>query len=329
MPIYRDKERGCFVFEFDRRVNGQRVRTRKALPKTWNQAQADAYDRQESAKLYAIATSVERAQHSIEDAVAVYIERRLPHLKTGQNVKRELALMFFAYQGRPLTPSGVSDACRFYAAKAARDNEGIEAPLSAASLRNRIRYLTAACRYAWKEHGMGHEDPASKVVVPTVRNERQEYASRRDMIRLVLAIQNKTVRRAFRILFYSGMRLSELLKYKLSGEVFALADTKNGSPRMVPVHPRIKYAARVFDQSIPKITIQANFRKARERTGLDHLHLHDLRHSAASELINAGVDLYTVGRVLGHKDSRSTQRYAHLAIGTLTDAVAKIGKKRA
>ncbi|MCZ3110860.1 tyrosine-type recombinase/integrase, partial [Acinetobacter baumannii] len=87
---------------------------------------------------------------------------------------------------------------------------------------------------------------------------------------------------------------------------------------MVPVHPRIKYAARVFDQSVPKITIQANFRKARERAGLDNLHLHDLRHSAASELINAGVDLYTVGRVLGHKDSRSTQRYAHLAIDTLT-----------
>ncbi|MCZ2939393.1 hypothetical protein NYY69_18355, partial [Acinetobacter baumannii] len=89
------------------------------------------------------------------------------------------------------------------------------------------------------------------------------YASRRDMIRLALAIKNRNVRRAFRILFYSGMRLSELLKYKLSGEVFALADTKNGSPRMVPVHPRIKYAARVFDQSVPKITIQANFRKAR------------------------------------------------------------------
>ncbi|MCZ3099949.1 hypothetical protein NYZ00_18680, partial [Acinetobacter baumannii] len=132
MPIYRDKKRGCFVFEFDRRVDGQRVRTRKALPKTWNQAQADAYDRQESAKLYAVATSIERAQHSIEDAVAVYIKHRLPHLKTGKNVERELALMFFAYHGRPL--SALPDACKFYIAKATRDNEGMESPLSAASL---------------------------------------------------------------------------------------------------------------------------------------------------------------------------------------------------
>lgn len=63
------------------------------------------------------------------------------------------------------------------------------------------------------------------------------------------------------------------------------------------------------------------------KIGLGHLHLHDLRHSAASELINAGVDLYTVGRVLGHKDSRSTQRYAHLAVSTLADAIGKIGRR--
>ena len=55
------------------------------------------------------------------------------------------------------------------------------------------------------------------------------------------------------------------------------------------------------------------------------MHFHDWRHSAASELINAGVDVYTVGRVLGHKDPRSTARYSHLAVDALTSAVAKIG----
>jgi integrase len=38
-------------------------------------------------------------------------------------------------------------------------------------------------------------------------------------------------------------------------------------------------------------------------------------------------DLFIVGRVLGHKDPRSTQRYSHLAIDTLTAAVGKIGKR--
>lgn len=57
----------------------------------------------------------------------------------------------------------------------------------------------------------------------------------------------------------------------------------------------------------PKPTLEAAWRRARAACGLEHVHLHDLRHSTASELINAGVDLYTVGAVLGHKDPRSTQ----------------------
>ena len=59
------------------------------------------------------------------------------------------------------------------------------------------------------------------------------------------------------------------------------------------------------------------------------MHFHDLRHSAASEMINVDIALYTVGAVLGHKDARATKRYAHLATRTLAAAVGQIGKKRA
>ncbi len=38
-------------------------------------------------------------------------------------------------------------------------------------------------------------------------------------------------------------------------------------------------------------------------------------------MINAGIDLYAVGRVLGHADHRSTQRYSHVANDTLMKAV--------
>ncbi len=44
-------------------------------------------------------------------------------------------------------------------------------------------------------------------------------------------------------------------------------------------------------------------------------------------MINAKVDLYTVGAVLGHKDPRSTVRYSHLATATLADALRTVGKK--
>ena len=54
---------------------------------------------------------------------------------------------------------------------------------------------------------------------------------------------------------------------------------------------------------------------------------HDLRHSAASFMINAGIDLYAVGRILGHADHQSTMRYSHLANETLMAAVEAGAKK--
>lgn len=323
MPIYRDRARGAFVFEFDRYIPGAgRVRARKRLPKTWNQAQADAFDRQQSAFLYAQATGIEGADHLIEAAIACYLEERVPQLKAGKNTAAELASMFWAYQGRPL--SALADVCKAYRLKATKKDGS---PLAPATIRNRIRYLTAACRYGWKEHGMGEHDPAAAVTVPEVKNERQVYAGRAEMLRAARAIKNRQARMALRIAFYSGMRLGEIRRARPVGTAWVLDDTKNGNPRIVPIHPRVAVCARHFNPKTPKITIQRNWEKARAKVGLVGMHFHDWRHSAASELINADIDLYTVGQVLGHKDPRSTKRYAHLAVSKLAAAVGRIGQK--
>ena len=49
--------------------------------------------------------------------------------------------------------------------------------------------------------------------------------------------------------------------------------------------------------------------------------MHDLRHSFASNLVNAGQSIYVVGRLLGHSQVKTTQRYAHLSDVTLHAAV--------
>jgi integrase len=322
MSISRDKARGCFVFEFDRRIDGRRVRLRKALPKTWSQAQADAFDRKESAKLYAAATGIERPRFTIDQAVEKYIEHRTPNLKAGAITERELAIMMWAYAGKPLDQ--LAEVCAAYARDATREDGK---PLSPATVRNRIRYLTSACRYAWKHHAMGEHDPAERVVSPTVRNERHYFIDRRQMLELCRATQHRPTRAAIRIAFYSGMRMAEIRCATRRDGMFELPDTKNGKRRHVPIHPKIASAAKVPlpDQS----WISTHFRTARKKLGMDWLHFHDLRHSAASQMINQGVDLYTVGAVLGHKSSVSTQRYSHLATDSLRDAVAKIGRKAA
>lgn len=61
-----------------------------------------------------------------------------------------------------------------------------------------------------------------------------------------------------------------------------------------------------------------------QRSGITDFSPHDLRHTLASWMINNGVNsLPAIGRVLGHKDSRSTLRYAHLITDTATAAVSK------
>jgi site-specific recombinase XerD len=51
------------------------------------------------------------------------------------------------------------------------------------------------------------------------------------------------------------------------------------------------------------------------------LRFHDLRHSFASNLVRAGTPLYHVAKLLGHKDAKTTQIYAHLAVDDLKDSV--------
>lgn len=316
MSVYRDKGRGRWVFEFSRRIDGRRFRTRKLLPPSWSRAQADAYDRQKSAEYYATASGLGSTDPPIDRAVAVYLKERAPELKNCAVVEANLALLRWAYKGKTMTQ--LPEVCQTIAKK-------WRSELAPATIRNRIRYLTAACRYGWKKHGIGEHDPAARVVVPAVRNERRVFIDRRQMLALARACVHRPTRAAIRIAFYSGMRISEVIRADRIEGAFVLHDTKNGQPRIVPMHPRLRCCAHY--RQVESSATSEYFRAARDAAGMPWLHFHDLRHSAASALINSGVDLYTVGAVLGHKSSQSTKRYAHLATETLRDAIGRIGQK--
>ncbi len=314
MPIYRDKARNRWRYEFSRIVDGRRRRVTKLLPAAWNRAQAEAYAHDQDARLYALATGARRDEPLISEAVRLYLTQHAPTLKNRAKLERDLALVMPHYTGRRLDQ--LAEVIREYSATAT---------VSPATVKVRMAYLRAACRWAWKTHNMGQHDPGERATMPAVRNERHRYIGRRDVLRLAREIGHLDARAAVLVAFYSGMRLSECLRARPEAGRWVLDDTKNGERRIVPIHPKTAHLAARWPRDVPARTVQSWFLYACRRLGIADLRFHDLRHSAASAMINAGVPVYTVGAVLGHKAAASTKRYSHLDTAALAEAVKRIG----
>lgn len=178
--------------------------------------------------------------------------------------------------------------------------------------------------------------------VPRVRfdNARKRYLTAEEAERLVLCADrsiNPLLGAIVRLLLLTGARKSELLQARwehvdLGRRSWFIPDSKTGRARHVPLSSE---AVRVFE-GIPHVSehvfanprtgraytcIKHPWETARKAAGLEGFRIHDARHAAASFLVGAGVDLFAVGRILGHADHQSTMRYAHLANDTLLAAV--------
>lgn len=185
-------------------------------------------------------------------------------------------------------------------------------------------------------------NPTHGIKRPPINNARQRYLSPADAQRLQAAVansRNKQLKYIVALLLLTGARSGELLKAEwqhvdLERRSWLIPTSKTGKARHVPLSqsaidiirqvPRFAdcpYLLPNPDTLRPFIEIKHAWQHARDKAGLPGLRVHDLRHSAASFMINAGVDLFAVGRVLGHADHKSTMRYSHLANDTLLAAV--------
>jgi site-specific recombinase XerD len=75
------------------------------------------------------------------------------------------------------------------------------------------------------------------------------------------------------------------------------------------------------------VGLQKIWNQIRQRAGLADVRLHDLRHSYASTAVAAGDSLYLVGKVLGHRQASTTQRYAHLSDDPLRDVADRTSRQ--
>lgn len=79
------------------------------------------------------------------------------------------------------------------------------------------------------------------------------------------------------------------------------------------------------DDGRPHGSVQKGFRAACRRAGIRDFRFHDLRHTFASHLVMAGVNIRAVQELLGHKDIKMTMRYSHLSRQHLQEAVGLLG----
>ena len=127
----------------------------------------------------------------------------------------------------------------------------------------------------------------------------------------------------------TGARRGELFKLQpgfihKDHITFTASTTKTSRTRDVPILPALRPWLKYFPVNFKPDKASKLWDAAREKAGMPHVHFHDLRHSCASLMLSMGVDLYTIGEILGHVNVQTTRRYAHLQIKQKRTALEKL-----
>jgi len=159
----------------------------------------------------------------------------------------------------------------------------------------------------------------------------------------------------------TGCRRGEILGLKwadvdMKNSMIYVGETKTNTPRHVPMSGRLRATLkalprrlgtdyvftgairhtpasgklrRPLNQPIGKVgvpfrDVDTAFRNACTAAGIVDFHFHDLRHTAASHMVMAGVPMRTVGEILGHTTAAMTERYSHLTPEHKRTAIEKL-----
>lgn len=187
-------------------------------------------------------------------------------------------------------------------------------------------------------------------------NKIERFLTQEQTIRLLTAVrqsESEMLQHIVLFLIYTGARKREVLDAKWqdidwSQKSWRIPKTKSGKIRHVPLssgalellqnlkmrhesgaceNGNLDLSKPIFANpktGEPYVSFFYSWNAARIRAGLPDLRVHDLRHSFASFLVNAGRSLYEVQELLGHADIRTTSRYAHLSRERLFAAVESV-----
>jgi integrase len=174
-----------------------------------------------------------------------------------------------------------------------------------------------------------------------VENLPERYLSREEEVKL-LAACNGHMGPMVLMALNTGMRLNEIItlpweQVDLEQRVITVLLTKNDRVRKIPINETLTAILRELKASSqsrfvfvyartkrPVASVRTAWLAALRRSGIAHCRFHDLRHTFASRLVAAGVDLVVVKELMGHSTITMTVRYAHAAPESKLRAVASL-----
>lgn len=190
------------------------------------------------------------------------------------------------------------------------------------------------------DNGLIAENPARRVKRLRDDNERIRYLTFDEEERLLAVMVGRyanSVRPIFIFALNTGMRRGEILNVRWPDinwerNVILVRKTKSGAGRSVPINRAVAEvlksqsqfpdSEKVFHVS-PK-TLSSAFAALTRRACVKDLRLHDLRHTVATRLSDAGTDPFTIADILGHRNLNVTKRYVHVLESNRQRALAAL-----
>jgi len=279
--------------------------------------------------------------HSFEEMEVRYMEAHSRRTKAEGSVIRDeysfkqLYKSFAGLSLKAITPARISEH------KDRRMSEGA----TVGTLAKELQLLKGALNLAMREWEWIETTPFLKVKIEVPKNAIERYLTPEEEARLLSKCPD-WLREIVVFAINTGLRRGEILKLKwpqvdLERRLVTILKPKNKETRSIPINTNVqellkgkvtkrKNSGYVFPSEagtqIGPNNMERAFRKARKEAGLSDVRIHDLRHTAASRMAQAGIDLYKVGTILGHNDVRMTKRYAHLNVECLREGVDALNK---
>lgn len=256
----------------------------------------------------------------LTDIMGHYVKYHAPLLKGWQKSR------WAAYRLVPWLEGYRASDTRAVCARIIEDMSGHYAP---ATINKSLGILSRALALAW-ERGDTDQDYRQAIRKLPEKNCRDRVLTIQD-VQQITRHASPAVEAAAWICLYTGLRRGEVCALQphhidLAAGLLTIPAgmAKSQKTRIVP----IASPARPWLEKIPLGLSPQGFHsgwvRAREKSGLSEVTIHDLRRSCATMLIRSGVDLYVVSKILGHSSvSVTQQRYAHLATDQLRDGVEK------